>query len=91
MSTVKDIDIRCPHCGVRHNAATWTDPSYGGTKISDGDIGVCIDCGEVYIVCAEGAAFRKPLDEELTGIPDDLLKEIMLVKAARLDIKGGLP
>lgn len=60
------MEVKCPWCGVEHNTQTFAigNPEEDGSepKPDDGSFSLCVDC-EMFAVF-EGAALRKPNDEE---------------------------
>ncbi|NEI52699.1 hypothetical protein GR217_34335 [Rhizobium leguminosarum] len=58
----------CPFCGANHDLATGVS---GGDAPNDGDISLCVSCGEfAFFEAATPGGLRKPTDAEFTMIAE---------------------
>ncbi|CAJ5618854.1 Uncharacterised protein [Burkholderia pseudomallei] len=68
------MNLTCPHCGAhndRHSAVT--EPGEAPAPPSDGDVSICISCGELAIFDMHERCLRFPTIDEanaLEGNPD---------------------
>ena len=67
---------KCPFCGASHELAT----SISGAKTpSDGDISLCVGCGEfAFFEAGTAGGLRKPTDDEYT-----IIAESQILRASR--------
>lgn len=60
------MDYTCPICKKANQMATLMDRTVGTLQPTDGDINMCIGCGDWSIV--EGDHLRRPTNAELEEI-----------------------
>ena len=75
----------CPFCGKPLDAASPTEGS-NDRQPSDGDLSMCIYCGE-WIVFNADLTFRKPNDEEYEEVARD--PQLRWLRNAWTMTKGG--
>lgn len=65
---MKDIDVTCPHCGVRHNAATGIGHDHSAEP---GALNVCFDCGGISEF-GKDLQLRELSPDDFLALPDDV-------------------
>lgn len=82
-----DVDITCPHCGEVHEAATYVSAdNVEPTLPREGQVGMCLDCGELYVVQGGGKPCRKAVPDDFADWPEDALADIASLKVARMEM-----
>lgn len=71
-------NLSCPHCGAVHEC--HSDPLNKDAVPKDGDISVCIDCGEFSIFDLRERCLRLPTDEEMHDLDTNI--DVALFRAA---------
>lgn len=78
MKTFKNMPWTCAFCGEVMDAMT---NSTGDSLPEDGDFNICMDCGSLYIL--RGQSWQAATDGEIAELPEDVLKDLARVEAAR--------
>lgn len=77
------MDLTCPHCGAANDR--YSDPKRPDATPKDGDISICVDCGECSIFDLHKQCLRLPSIDEQHEL--DSNSKLMLYRATLRHVK----
>lgn len=76
-----ELNLTCPHCGTAHELhSAVTRPGKAPASPNDGDISICISCGELAIFDMHERCLRFPTIDEANALESN--PDLQLCRAA---------
>ena len=87
--TMRLKGVQCPTCEYQYDAVTGIEP---GSSPEDGDISVCVRCGEVavFVVAGDSLSLREVDIDELKAVYAEHPELLVIKRDRRAALRGAL-